>query len=208
MIVVVDYSMGNMASIRNALEFLGAEFVISREIATIEKADKIILPGVGSFRKAMDNLVQYGLIEVLNRKAREKKIPILGICLGMQLLADFGTEDADSVHPTSGLGWIPGFVEKISPHSKDFRVPHMGFNGLALKKSDSIFQGIPEDSHFYFVHSYEFKTDQVEYVLATTDYESNIVAVVSKDNIYGVQFHPEKSQGVGLKLLQNFLLKI
>jgi glutamine amidotransferase len=205
MIVVVDYNMGNMASIRNALEFLGATFVISRDIETIKKADKLILPGVGSFRKAMSYLKEYELIDVLNDLVLIKKTPILGICLGMQLLADLGSEDTDEAHPTKGLGWIPGKVVKMIPSSVDFRIPHMGFNELQIKKEQNVLKGIPSNAHFYFVHSYQFLAENKEHVLASTDYDSEVVAVVGRENICGVQFHPEKSQGVGLKLLKNFV---
>lgn len=205
MIAVIDYNMGNLASIRNALEHLGAEFVITRDPVEIKKASKIILPGVGSFRKAMNYLSDFELLPILEEQVNQKNVPILGICLGMQLLADWGTEDAEAGQPTRGLGWIQGTVKRIEPTSAQLRIPHMGFNDLKIKKHTPILNDIPEDAHFYFVHSYHFCLGNVEDVIAVSDYGQEIVAMVARRHIYGVQFHPEKSQTVGLRLIKNFL---
>ncbi|MBY0518479.1 MAG: imidazole glycerol phosphate synthase subunit HisH [Bacteriovoracaceae bacterium] len=204
MIVIIDYGMGNIASVKNALEHLKLNCVVSRDAEVIMNADKLILPGVGSFKKAMGYLNQYGLVEVLNEKVINRKTPVLGICLGMQLLAEFGTEDAEESHPTPGLKWISGKVTKIQTMSPEYRVPHMGFNSIRQINENQILRQIPIDSHFYFVHSYHFQTDQ-ENIIAVTEYESELVAIVGRNNIVGVQFHPEKSQQVGLKLIQNFV---
>lgn len=204
MVVIIDYGMGNIASVKNALEHLKQDCVVSRDPDVVSKADKLILPGVGSFKKAMQNLHEHNLVDILNKKVVENKTPVLGICLGMQLLADFGTEDADEANPTKGLGWIPGKVTKIQTNSSEFRIPHMGFNSIRIKNQNSLMTQIPADSHFYFVHSYHFQTAS-ENIVAVTDYESDITAIVSKEHIHGCQFHPEKSQEVGLKLIKNFL---
>lgn len=204
MIVIIDYGMGNIASVKNALEFLKQESVISRDLGVISGATKLILPGVGSFKKAMQNLNEHKLINVLNKKVIEERTPVLGICLGMQLLADSGSEDATEENPTQGLGWIPGKVTKIQVKSLEFRIPHIGFNSIHITNQNALVKQIPADSHFYFVHSYHFQTFP-ENIVAVTDYESDLVAIVSKNNIYGCQFHPEKSQEVGLKLIKNFV---
>lgn len=204
MLVVVDYGMGNIASVRNALDFLKVRYLVSRDSSTISEATKLLLPGVGSFRKAMSNLHEYRLYDVLKKKVESDSTPLLGICLGMQLLASSGSEDADEANPTPGFGWIPGEVVRIRPTTQLCRVPHMGFNGIQTKNSSALLSGIPEDSHFYFVHSFHFRTTQ-GYVAASTDYHQELVAIVQKEHIFGVQFHPEKSQQVGLKLLQNFV---
>ena len=207
MIAVIDYNMGNLTSITNALEHLGANYVVSRDISVLKGSSKIILPGVGSFRKAMSNLHEFGLLELLNNKMLEEKVPFLGICLGMQLLATEGTEDASVGTPTKGLGWIPGQVTKINPKTSDLRIPHMGFNEIDILNSRQVLEGIPNNSHFYFVHSFEFVAQNKNDIIATTSYGNDIVAIVERENICGVQFHPEKSQQVGLKLLSNFLSK-
>ena len=205
MIVIIDYGMGNIASVKNAFESLGHEAIVTREHDLIKKATKIILPGVGSFRKAMEYLKKYDLIHILREKALVQKTPILGICLGMQLLADAGEEDTDGGEYTKGLGLIPGQILSIKPLDKSYRLPHMGFNGIKIQHESPLLKGIKEDAHFYFVHSFEYFPENKSDVIASVEYGNDLVAIVGKDNVFGVQFHPEKSQFVGLKLLSNFL---
>lgn len=206
MIVIIDYGMGNIGSVKNAIDYHKIEYRVSRDPDVIKKASKLILPGVGSFRKAMYNLDAFKLREIINIKVTEEKTPILGICLGMQLFADQGEEDAEEDEFTKGFGWISGDVTKIETSSREYRLPHMGFNSIRATNDHAIMTGIPQGSHFYFVHSYQFKTDPKN-IIAVTDYGSDIVAIVAKENIFGVQFHPEKSQEVGLKLISNFLIR-
>lgn len=200
MIVIIDYGMGNISSVQNAISYLGFESILSAEKEVILSAEKIILPGVGSYFEAMRNIDLKNLRRVITEAALVKKIPILGICLGMQILSTYGEEDGIS----KGLNLIPGKVIKLQL-DKEYRLPHVGFNNLLIKKTDVILRDIPPESHFYFVHKFHFITDDLSHVLAETDYGKNITTLIKKDNIYGAQFHPEKSQKVGLKLLSNFL---
>lgn len=198
MITIVDYGMGNLGSIQNMLKKIGVESSMSSDVDKIEKASKIILPGVGSFDQAMINLERLDLVNILSRKALGEKIPFLGICLGMQLLANSSEEGI-----RSGLGWIDGKVLKFNLDSS-FKVPHMGWNSVNLQWESQIFNNMYPDPRFYFVHSYYFDCNNKEDILTTSEYGINFVSAVKKDNILGVQFHPEKSHKFGMKLLENF----
>lgn len=198
MIAIIDYKTGNVGSILNMIRKIGKEAVITSDPVEIEKADKIILPGVGSFDTGMRNLEELGLIGVLNKKVIEEKTPLLGICLGAQLLFERSEE---GVLP--GLGWIDGEVRKFRFKDNALKVPHMGWNTIAIKKDDCLFNGAEGELRFYFVHSYHFVCS--DNVLAITDYGYEFPSVVRKGNIVGVQFHPEKSHKFGMQLLKNFI---
>lgn len=205
MIVIVDYGMGNIGSLHNMLHKIGAQCVASAEIPVIEKATALILPGVGSFDNAMAKLYQLQLEKVLNYKVLEQKTPILGICLGMQLLAQKSEEGS-----RSGLGWLNAEVvrfsfDNIMQNGRRLTVPHMGWNTLALRKSSTLFEGLDDGAMFYFVHSYHLHCRDQEDVLATSRYGIEFNSVIRKNNIMGVQFHPEKSLRFGRRLLDNFV---
>lgn len=197
-ILIIDYGVGNVRSVTNALALLGYTYTVSGKADDISRARAYILPGVGAFGEAMQNLESRGIIEVLRREVVEGKKPLLGICLGMQVLAEDSTESG--VH--KGLGWIPGHVTKIT--GQGIRVPHVGWNELSVRTKAPLFSALSEGPQFYFDHSYRFEAAP-EYVAATCDYGGTLVAAVQKDNIFGVQFHPEKSQKSGLRLLRAFL---
>ncbi len=197
MICIIDYQMGNVGSIKNSLEFLKIKSIISNKNEDIINASHLILPGVGSFKAGMEHLKKLNLIELLNEEVIEKQKPLLGICLGMQLLAEKGEEKGN----TNGLGWIKGTVQKIE--HQDLLIPHIGWNDIMVTSSSKLFTDI--ESHvFYFVHSFVLKTKDNKAVISTCCYGNNFVAAVQKNNIMGVQFHPERSQKSGLKILQNF----
>jgi len=195
MVAIIDYGMGNLSSVKKALSKIGFDSTITHNESEIRNSNYIILPGVGSFRKAMDNLHERGLVNVLRSEVGDKKKPILGICLGMQLLADKGVEDGN----TEGLGFIRGTVEPIPEH--DLPIPHVGWNEINVVK-DKYFSHV-HDHNFYFVHSYYFHANP-EDIAATVNYGTEITAAVQKDNIFGTQFHPEKSQVEGINLLKTF----
>jgi len=201
MIVVVDYKMGNIGSILNMFKKIGISVTSSSSSDEIEKADKLILPGVGSFDSGMENLKISGLIPMLNEKVIKKKTPVLGICLGMQL---FGTKSEEG--GMLGLGWIDAETArfKFSQGQPNLKIPHMGWNNIVLKRESSLFKDMPEDSRFYFVHSYHLICNNEKDVVAKTFYGYEFASIVQKENIYGVQFHPEKSHKFGMKLLKNF----
>lgn len=201
MIAVVNYGMGNIRSVVNALEFLGAPSRVVEKPHEILKSEKLILPGVGSFFRAMQNLHERGFVEPLNEVVLVKQRPLLGICLGMQLLATHGTEDGD----VPGLGWIPGRVIRFSFDNPTYRVPHTGFNTVEFGPNPCpLYDRLDREADFYFVHSYHFECEN-RYITGQTDYHGPVVASVVFKNIYGVQFHPEKSQSNGLVLLRNFI---
>ena len=197
MIAIIDYDAGNLKSVEKALLFLGEEAKITSKAEEILSADKIILPGVGAFGDAMEKLNTSGLSEVI-REAVKRKIPLLGICLGLQLLFE-ASEESPGV---SGLSVLKGTIRRI-PDKEGFKVPHIGWNSLAVNTESKLFQGIPQDSYVYFVHSYYLKAEE-PIVAATTDYVVDIHAAVEKEHIFACQFHPEKSGDIGLKLLKNF----
>lgn len=196
MIAIVDYGMGNLRSVENALDFLGIESIITSDKETIFNSDGIILPGVGAFPDAIDNIKEAGLDKVL-KEAVNKGKPLLGICLGMQLLF----EESDEVKLSKGLGFLKGRIEKLNI---DLKVPHMGWNSLNMEKESPILNGIEKGSHVYFVHSYYAVRGEEGILNAYADYGVKVPGVVSKGNVYGIQFHPEKSGEVGLRMLKNF----
>ena len=197
MIAIIDYDAGNLKSVEKALLFLGEEAKITSDPKEILAADKIILPGVGAFGDAMEKLNSRGLSDVI-REAVQKKIPLLGICLGLQLLFE-GSEESPGV---SGLSVLKGQIKRI-PDKEGFKVPHIGWNSLSINPESKLFRGIAEDSYVYFVHSYYLKAEE-PIVAATTDYVVDIHAAVEKEHVFACQFHPEKSGEIGLRLLKNF----
>jgi imidazole glycerol-phosphate synthase subunit HisH len=200
-IVIVDYSMGNLNSVQKKLIQLNANVVISSDPIVIAHADKLILPGVGHFEKAIEIMHQKGLWDVLNKSILIDKKPILGICLGMQLMTKFSEEGN-----VNGLGWIDATVVRFQVQdSLKFKIPHMGWNQIEIKKESLLMNGLTNQSEFYFVHSYHVKTDDKTIVLNETNYETNFVSAFEKEHIFGVQYHPEKSHDSGKLLLNNFL---
>lgn len=200
--IIVDYGMGNLHSVKKKLHRIGVKAEISNNPEIIKKASKLFLPGVGHFSKAIQNLKELGLYDILNEAVLVKRIPILGICLGLQLMAKH-SEEGDEY----GFGWFDADVVHFNIQDKLIhKVPHMGWNNVNTTKQSALFDGIPESQEFYFVHSYHIRSNNEEDVLATTDYEYNFVSALEKDNIFGVQFHPEKSHDVGEKMLANFLI--
>lgn len=199
MIVIIDYKMGNVGSIANMLKKAGEDAVISSDIETIRKADKLIICGVGSFDFGMNNLRSGEFVEIIKEHAIIKKTPILGICLGMQL---FSRKSEEGV--SDGLGLIEGEVKKFKFENNNLKIPHMGWNTASVKKEDPILSNMLTDFRFYFVHSYHFIPDNNEDVIAVTNYGYDFASVVRKDNVIGVQFHPEKSHKFGMQLLKNF----
>lgn len=198
-LVIVDYGMGNIRSVQNAFMRLGCTVTLSQSANDFQAADAIILPGVGAFAEAITNLRKLELLTPLRDAALKYKKPFLGICLGMQLLADSSAERGEN----EGLSLIPGRVEKI-PAPDGLRLPHVGWNSVHITKPAPLFQTAREGESYYFVHSYHFTTT-AEYIAATTDYGTEVVAAVQRENVFGVQFHPERSQASGLRLLGNFV---
>lgn len=198
MIAIIDYDAGNIRSVEKAMAKLGQEVWITRDRERIMNADKVILPGVGSFGDAMEHLREYNLVEVIKDVVAEKK-PFLGICLGLQLLY----ESSEETPGVEGLGILKGKILKI-PEQKDLKIPHMGWNSLHLQNDGRLFRGIEQNPYVYFVHSYYLKAGEEETVKATTEYSVNIHASVEKDNVFACQFHPEKSGDLGLQILKNF----
>ena len=198
-VVVVDYKTGNVDSVLKAISMANKTVELSDKKDVILSAKKIILPGQGSFDYGMEQLLNLDLVNIITEQVTLKKIPVLGICLGMQILADIGYENQKK---TKGLGLIKGEVKKIPTNLK---LPHVGWNEVLIKKEDRIFSEIEDKKDFYFVHSYYFDCFNQEEVLSTTNYDFNFPSIVGRDNIYGFQFHPEKSLKNGLKLLNNFL---
>jgi glutamine amidotransferase len=201
MIVIVDYGMGNLRSVAKAIEYLGYEAMISDKVSDLGKADKLILPGVGAFGSAMENIKKLGLENILIEKVINQKTPFLGICLGLQLLGDFGYEHGQH----RGLGWIKGIVLKLDVESTGLKIPHVGWNSVSIVKDSALFNGIKDNSDFYFVHSYQLIVSNKDDLAASTEYGGEITAVIHHNNIFATQFHPEKSQENGLKLLDNFI---
>ncbi|MFW9986601.1 MAG: imidazole glycerol phosphate synthase subunit HisH [Candidatus Odinarchaeota archaeon] len=200
MITIIDYGMGNLGSIQNMLSRLGFESIITADITEIQRAEKLILPGVGAFDKAMTNLQNLEFIPILNELVLKKQIPILGICLGMQLLSNRSEEGQ-----LKGLGWIDAETIRFQFKPEDnLRIPHMGWNTITIQQESCLFKEMYKEPRFYFVHSYHVKCKSKETVLTTTDYGIEFTSAVIQDNIYGVQFHPEKSHKFGMLLLKNF----
>ncbi len=200
MIVIVDFGMGNLGSIQNMFARVDLKAEITSDLDTIRNAEKLILPGVGAFDMAMTNLKNQGLIPVLNKLVLEKKVPILGICLGMQLLSS-GSEEG----VLAGLNWLESDTIRFQfENEQKLRIPHMGWNTIQIEQDSNLFEGMYEEPRFYFVHSYYVKCSNVDNILATTNYGIDFTSSVVCENIYGVQFHPEKSHKFGMKLLENF----
>lgn len=200
-IVIIDYGMGNISSVKKQLERASVNVTVSNDSKVILNADKLILPGVGHFKKAMDNLNELGLIDVLNQKVIAQKTPVLGICLGMQLMADKSEEGS-----ASGLGWIEGEVVRMKvTDSLRYKIPHVGWNSIVQQKPSALNVHLEDDASMYFVHAYMFVAKNEVDILHTTSYENAFTSAVSKDHIFGVQYHPEKSQDSGLQIFKNFI---
>lgn len=207
-VALIDYGSGNLRSAEKALARAASELgtgqdvVVTADAAVVAKADRIVLPGVGAFADCMRGLAALpGMVETLNDAVIARGLPFLGICVGMQLMAGVGREFGD----TAGLGWIEGEVVKMKPADAGLKIPQIGWNNLHFAGSHALFAGLPDGAHAYFVHSYELACARASDVLARTDYGGPVTAAVGRDNLAGVQFHPEKSQAVGLALLGNFL---
>ncbi len=200
-IVIVDYGMGNLNSVKRKLSRLKLNAVISSDPAEISSADKLILPGVGHFQKAMENIRKLLLLETLNEAVIVKKKPILGICLGMQLMAKHSEEGN-----VEGLGWFDADVVRFQvQNTLKFKVPHTGWNQIIRTKDSMLMKDVPDLAEFYFVHSFHYKANDINDILNETDYEYRFTSAVEKNNIFGVQYHPEKSHDVGEQLLKNFI---
>lgn len=202
MIVIVDYGMGNLRSIAKKLEMIKVKATISAKAEDIQQASKLIFPGVGHFGQGMKNIKELGLLPILNQKVLEDKTPILGVCLGMQLFADF-SEEGD----TQGLGWITGKVVRFNFADLPQRlsIPHVGWNTLNIQKDSMLLRGIDPKTRFYFTHSYHYRDIDPAQVVTTTPYGYEFPSIIQKDNIYGTQFHPEKSHLTGLDIYKNFV---
>jgi glutamine amidotransferase len=201
MITIIDYGAGNIKSIRNMLKKIGVESMISKKPVEIAQAEKLILPGVGHFDFGMKNLKESGLIDVLHTSVLMDKIPLLGICLGAQLLGNSSEEGKEK-----GLGWIDMEVVKFDSSKIDtkFKIPHMGWNDIEIQQPSKLLAKLEQEARFYFVHTYHMKPNNVKDVLTMTNYGYNFTSAVRRNNIYGVQFHPEKSHKFGMQLLSNF----
>ena len=207
-IAIIDYGSGNISSVINSFKKvcvnlnIEIEIEVTSDLKTILSSDKIILPGQGSYKNCIESLEKIkGLKDTLNEFAVIKKKPLFGICVGMQMFADVGYEETE----TKGLGWISGRVSRIDNQNGKYKLPHIGWNQVNIIKKSKIFNNIKNNSHLYFVHSYEFIPEDKAVVTATTEYSSNIVCSIEKENIFGTQFHPEKSDQEGLKIIENFI---
>lgn len=199
MIAIIDYDAGNIKSVEKAIQDLGEEAVVTRDREVILSADGVILPGVGAFGDAMGRLHEYGLVDVIH-ECVAKKIPFLGICLGLQLLFE-SSEESPGV---AGLGVLEGKIVRL-PAESGLKIPHIGWNNLKFPRKGKLFEGVPEDSYVYFVHSYYLQAKDPAIVAATTEYGATVHASVEKENVFACQYHPEKSSAVGLKMLENFI---
>ena len=204
-VTIVDYNSGNISSVINSFKEVAKDKVnikVTSDLNDIKSSDKVVLPGQGSFKSCVDALNNInGLVDILNEFAVNNKKPLLGICVGLQMFADIGFEETE----TKGLGWIAGKVSKIDNQKGKYKLPHIGWNQIKIVKNSKIFKDIKNNSHMYFVHSYEFIPNDNSVTVATTDYSSNIVCAIEKENIFGTQFHPEKSDKIGLKIIDNFI---
>lgn len=200
-IAVINYGMGNLGSVRRALEDVGADVVIAEHPAILFEVNRIILPGVGAFGEGMERLRESGWVDALHEVVMQRKKPLLGICLGMQMLASSGHEGG----LTTGLDFVPGKVQRLDTLGCNLRIPHVGWNEVWYKRSDALFNEIPDSSDFYFVHSYAFVPDKDEYLIATAPYGCDVAAVIRNGNVFGCQFHPEKSSKAGRRFLKNFV---
>ena len=204
-VIIVDYNSGNISSVINSFKEVAKDKVnieVTSDLNKIKSSDKVVLPGQGSFKSCVNALNKIdGLSNSLNEFAISLKKPLLGICVGLQMFADIGYEETE----TKGLGWISGKVSKINNQNGKYKLPHIGWNQIKIIKDSKIFKDIENNSHMYFVHSYEFIPNDKDVISATTEYSSNIVCSIEKENIFGTQFHPEKSDKIGLKIIKNFL---
>jgi len=204
-VTIVDYNSGNISSVINSFKEVAKDKVnieVTSDLYKIKSSDKVVLPGQGSFKSCVDALNNInGLVDALNEFVISNKKTLLGICVGLQMFADTGYEETE----TKGLGWISGKVSKIDNQNGKFKLPHIGWNQINILKNSKIFKNIESNSHMYFVHSYEFIPEDKNVISATTEYSSNIVCSVEKENIFGTQFHPEKSDKTGLKIINNFI---
>jgi len=204
-IAIVDYNSGNISSVINSFQEVARDKVnikVTSDLNKIKTSDKVILPGQGSFKSCVEALNNInGLVDTLNEFVIDHKKPLLGICVGLQMFADIGYEEIE----TRGLGWIPGKVSKIDNQNGKYKLPHIGWNQIDILKKSKIFKNIENNSHMYFVHSYEFIPKDKNVILATTNYSSKIVCAVEKENIIGTQFHPEKSDKLGLQIIKSFI---
>jgi imidazole glycerol-phosphate synthase subunit HisH len=204
-VAIVDYNSGNISSVINSFKEVAKDKVnieVTSDLEKIKSSDKVVLPGQGSFKSCVDSLNSInGLVDTLNEFVINRKKPLLGICVGLQMFADIGYEETE----TKGLGWISGEVSKINNQNNKYKLPHIGWNEINILKNSKIFKHIENNAHMYFVHSYEFIPEDKNVISATTEYSSKIVCSVEKENIFGTQFHPEKSDKIGLKIIQNFI---
>ena len=204
-VTIVDYKSGNISSVINSFKEVAKNKVnieVTSDLNKIKSSDKVVLPGQGSFKSCIDALNKInGLVETLNDFAINNKKPLLGICVGLQMFADVGYEETE----TKGLSWISGKVSKINNQNGKYKLPHIGWNEVNIVKDSKIFKNVENNSHMYFVHSYEFIPNDKSVISATTDYSSNHVCAVEEENIFGTQFHPEKSDKTGLKIIDNFI---
>jgi len=204
-IAIVDYNSGNISSVINSFQEVARDKVnikVTSDLNKIKTSDKVVLPGQGSFKSCVEALNNInGLVDTLNEFVIDRKKPLLGICVGLQMFADIGYEEIE----TRGLGWIPGKVSKIDNQNGKYKLPHIGWNQIDILKKSKIFKNIENNSHMYFVHSYEFIPKDKNVILATTNYSSKIVCAVEKENIIGTQFHPEKSDKLGLQIIKSFI---
>ena len=204
-VTIVDYNSGNISSVINSFTEVAKGTVnleVTSDLNKIKSSDKVVLPGQGSFKSCIDALNSInGLADTLNEFVINKKKPLFGICVGLQMFADVGYEETE----TKGLEWISGKVSKIDNKNGKYKLPHIGWNQINIVKDSKIFKDVENNSHMYFVHSYEFIPEDKKVISATTDYSSKIVCSVEKDNIFGTQFHPEKSDSIGLKIIDNFI---
>ena len=204
-VTIVDYNSGNISSVINSFKEVSQNKVnieVTSDLNKIKSSDKIVLPGQGSFKSCVDALNNIkDLVNTLNEFVINQKKPLLGICVGLQMFADIGYEETE----TKGLGWMAGKVSKIDNQDGKYKLPHIGWNQINIVKESKIFKNIDNNSHMYFVHSYEFIPSDKNVISATTDYSTNIVCSVEKENLFGTQFHPEKSDKTGLQIIQNFI---
>ena len=204
-VTIVDYKSGNISSVINSFNEVAKDkvnVIVTSDLDRIKLSDKVVLPGQGSFKNCVDALNRVnGLVDTLNDFVINNKKPLLGICVGLQMFADIGYEETE----TKGLGWISGKVSKIDNQNSKYKLPHIGWNQINFAKESKIFKGVENNSHMYFVHSYEFVPNDKNVISATTEYSTKLVCSVEKENIFGTQFHPEKSDKIGLKIIDNFI---
>lgn len=201
MVGIVDYGMGNLLSVYNALDYLGADVTLCRHPEDLSTVDRIIIPGVGAFKDCIERINNSGFSDALNQEVIKKAKPTLGICLGMQVMGKRSFEGGEF----EGLGWFDADIVKLTPFDSKLRIPNIGWNTIKYNKEVSLFKGLPAEPDFYLVHSYYVKVNEIKDIVATYDYTLDVTASILKDNIFATQFHPEKSQEFGLKILENFI---